>query len=407
MRDSVKVTIKSSINYSQKSDALIITYSGSSPLDKQYSEINKTSGGLLATIAKTHKNLIEKNKIISIPSPAKLAQKWLILLPVTERFTESAEQVRSTFDSLAKELNKLDIEKIVFDFSIKKNQKNTNPANAARHLVEALADSKYVYTHRPKSEANPKAPKSFSLTILCENRKTATKVRKASDQGLAITTGKQFAKDVANMPGNVCTPSYLASQARKLAKAYPFKVKVLSEKDMAALGMGSLLSVVGKGLTFDAGGISLKPAGKMDEMKYDMCGAASVFGALIACAELELPINAIAVIPSSENLPDGLANKPGDIVTSMAGKTIEILNTDAEGRLILCDALTYARRFKPASIIDIATLTGAVIVALGHQTAGVMGNQQELVDELLEAGEQSLDHAWQLPLKDTYREFLF
>jgi len=142
----------------------------------------------------------------------------------------------------------------------------------------------------------------------------------------------------------------------------------------------------------------------MDEMKYDMCGAASVFGAILAAAEMELPINVVAVVPSSENLPDGIANKPGDVVTSMSGQTIEILNTDAEGRLILCDALTYTERFKPQSVIDIATLTGAVIVALGHQTAGVMGNDQELVDDILSAGETSLDHAWQLPIKETYKK---
>lgn len=165
-------------------------------------------------------------------------------------------------------------------------------------------------------------------------------------------------------------------------------------------------ALVGKGLTFDAGGISLKPGSKMDEMKYDMCGSASVFGTMLAAAELKLPINIVAVIPSSENLPDGLATKPGDVVTSMSGKTIEVLNTDAEGRLILCDALTYTKRFKPKTVIDIATLTGAVIVALGHQTAGVMGNDQGVVDDMLAAGETSLDFAWQLPLKETYKRQL-
>lgn len=258
--------------------------------------------------------------------------------------------------------------------------------------------------------------------------------KKAAAIGCAINNGKTLAKDLGNMPGNVCTPSYLASQAKKLGKSHGLKVKILSEKDMSDLGMGSLLSVskgsrepakliimeykgaknskeaphalVGKGLTFDAGGISLKPGAKMDEMKYDMCGSASVFGALVAAAEMQLPINIVGVIPSSENLPDGLANKPGDVVTSMSGQTIEILNTDAEGRLILCDALTYTKRFKPQTVIDIATLTGAVIVALGHQTAGVMGNDQGVIDDLIAAGEESLDHAWQLPIKETYKKQL-
>lgn len=430
----MKVTIKSTINYALKSDALILTYTKSTALAKQYPEIDKASNKLLTRISTSHKDYLQQEKFLSIPAPEKLPHQWLILVPVNESFSKSNESVRALFDSLAKEISKLDIQKMVFDFSIKTDQVNSDPSIAARHLVEALEDNAYVYTHRPKSESNPKANKEQSLTILCADRKTAARVRKSSNEGLAISKGKQFAKDVANMPGNICTPTFLAAQARKLAKTYPFKVKVLSEKDMAELGMGSLLSVskgsrepaklitisytgakdkkqaphalVGKGLTFDAGGISIKPSGKMDEMKYDMCGSASVFGALIACAELELPINVVGVIPSSENLPDGQANKPGDIVTSMAGKTIEILNTDAEGRLILCDALTYTRRFKPQSVIDIATLTGAVIVALGHQTAGLMGNDQDLVDDILEAGEQSLDAAWQLPLKDTYKQQL-
>jgi len=209
---------------------------------------------------------------------------------------------------------------------------------------------------------------------------------------------------------------------------------VLNEKEIKELGMNSFLSVsrgsrqpaklivmeyyganskkeqphvlVGKGLTFDAGGISLKPAAKMDEMKYDMCGAASVIGTMLAVAELQLPINLVVIVPSSENLPDGDANKPGDIVTSMSGQTIEILNTDAEGRLILCDALTYAKRFKPKTVIDVATLTGACIVALGSQTSGVMGNDQDVINNLIDAGEASNDRAWQLPLWDTYQKQL-
>ena len=257
---------------------------------------------------------------------------------------------------------------------------------------------------------------------------------KAVAHGKAIADGMKLARDLSNLPGNICTPTYLAGKAQKLARKYTkFSSKVLDEKEMQKLEMGALLSVsrgsrqaakliimehkggkkdqqpvvlVGKGLTFDAGGISLKPAAKMDEMKYDMCGSASVFGALQACAELKLPLNVVGIIPSSENMPDGDANKPGDIVTSMAGLTIEVLNTDAEGRLILCDALTYAARYNPAVVIDIATLTGACIVALGHHTSGLMANQQQLADELLEAGLQANDRAWQLPLGDEYQKQL-
>jgi leucyl aminopeptidase len=255
----------------------------------------------------------------------------------------------------------------------------------------------------------------------------------ALQQGKAIGEGMNYTRNLGNLPGNVCTPTYLAEQAMKIDSEFDsITTTVLEEADMEALGMGSLLSVsrgsrqpaklismeykgagdakpvviVGKGLTFDAGGISLKPGQGMDEMKYDMCGAASVFGTIQAVAALELPINLVGVVPSSENLPDGDANKPGDIVTSMAGKTIEILNTDAEGRLILCDALTYSAKFDPEIVIDIATLTGAVIVALGSKATGLMANDQQLADDLIKAGQDSFDRVWQLPIWDDYQKQL-
>ncbi len=255
----------------------------------------------------------------------------------------------------------------------------------------------------------------------------------ALKQALAIADGTDLARDLGNLPGNVCTPAYLAEEAAKLATEFGLKCDVLERKDMEKLGMGALLAVargsaqpskliavhyqggkksaapvvlVGKGITFDAGGISLKPAAEMDEMKYDMSGAASVLGTLRAIATLKLPVNVVGVIPSCENLPDGQAVKPGDIVTSMSGQTIEILNTDAEGRLILCDALTWVDKFKPDVVIDIATLTGACVIALGHQATGLLANDDTLADELLAAGQQSHDRAWRLPLWDDYQSQL-
>lgn len=252
-------------------------------------------------------------------------------------------------------------------------------------------------------------------------------------RGVAIADAMQLAKDLGNLPGNICTPSHLADQARKLGKRPGLSVQVLERADMEKLGMGSLLSVakgsrqppkfivmqhkggnkkdkpvvlVGKGITFDAGGISLKPAGEMDEMKYDMSGAASVLATMQAVAELKLPLNVVALIPTCENLPDGAANKPGDIVTSMSGQTIEVLNTDAEGRLILCDALTYAERFEPAAVVDVATLTGACVIALGHVATGLLANNDSLARELVRAGETACDRVWQLPLWDDYQEQL-
>jgi len=255
----------------------------------------------------------------------------------------------------------------------------------------------------------------------------------ALQQGLAIADGMVLAKDLGNLPGNICTPSYLAQQAQELAAACQLKLEVLERADMEALKMGALLSVargsrqppklivlqyngadakqkpvvlVGKGITFDAGGISLKPPGEMDEMKYDMSGAGAVLGTFKAVAELKLPLNLVGIIPACENLPDGDANKPGDIVTSLSGQTIEILNTDAEGRLILCDALTYAERFKPEVVVDIATLTGACVIALGHVATGLLANDDTLARALLHAGDAACDRAWHLPLWDDYQEQL-
>lgn len=242
-----------------------------------------------------------------------------------------------------------------------------------------------------------------------------------------------MARDLGNMPGNDCTPVYLAEQAQELSKNLPIETEILDEDQMRELGMGSLLSVsagsveparlivmkysggakddaphvlVGKGITFDTGGISLKPGGAMDEMKYDMCGAASVFGAIHAVASMKLAVNAIGIVAAAENMPSGVATKPGDIVTSMSGKTIEVLNTDAEGRLVLCDALTYAEKFNPASIIDIATLTGAVIVALGRHATGMYANNDELANDLQSAADKTDDRIWRMPLWKDYTKQL-
>jgi leucyl aminopeptidase len=255
----------------------------------------------------------------------------------------------------------------------------------------------------------------------------------AAARGTAIANGMDLTRDLGNLPSNICTPTYLANTARQIAKDFKLKVEVLGRKQIEALKMGAFLAVtkgseeppqfivlryeggspkqapvvlVGKGITFDTGGISLKPGEGMDEMKYDMCGAASVLGTLRAVAEMGLKQNVIAVVPTCENMPSGIATKPGDVVTSMSGQTIEILNTDAEGRLILCDALTYVERFKPAVVIDVATLTGACIIALGHVNTGMYARSDALADALIAAGKQSLDTAWRMPLDEEYQEQL-
>ncbi len=300
-----------------------------------------------------------------------------------------------------------------------------------RQAVETFADSLYTFEQLKSKKDTTRRPLR-KVTLGIASRRDLADSEAAVKEGLAIAHGVTLAKDLGNLPGNICTPSYLADVGMALGKEYnSITTEILEAADMEKLGMGSLLSVargsrepakliimdykggkadekpivlVGKGLTFDAGGISLKPAAAMDEMKYDMCGGASVFGTMKAIAELNLPINVIGVVPASENMPDGAANKPGDVVTSMSGQTIEILNTDAEGRLILCDALTYVEKYEPDTVIDIATLTGACVVALGKHASGLLGNHSPLIHDLLNAGKSSGDRVWELPLWEEYQE---
>jgi len=300
----------------------------------------------------------------------------------------------------------------------------------AEALVSAIAEAVYVY--RQTKPSAPAASRLASVGLVCTKAQSAA-LGAGLQRGLAVAAGVALARECANLPGNHCTPSFLADQARKLGKDHGLKVEVLSRKDCEKLGMGSFLAVaqgsaeplkfivarwqgadksdapvvlVGKGITFDTGGISIKPAGDMDEMKFDMGGAASVLGTLRAVAQLKAKVNLIGIIPACENMPSSTAVKPGDVVTSMSGQTIEILNTDAEGRLILCDALTYAERFEPAAVVDIATLTGACVVALGHHRSGLFSSDDALATELLAAGEQALDPAWRMPLDEEYDEAL-
>jgi leucyl aminopeptidase len=309
----------------------------------------------------------------------------------------------------------------------------------ARIAASSVGEATYHYDAsfgKPDPDARPKL-KKVSLLVAKADQHTANEGLK---EGRALAQGMSLARTLGNMPGNLCTPTYLGDTAKKLGREFKsIKVNVLDRKQMEALGMGSFLSVakgsaepprfivmhykgkdaikktakskgpivlVGKGITFDSGGISIKPAGTMDEMKFDMCGAASVLGTMRAIAEIELAGEVIGLIPACENLPSGTANKPGDVVTSMSGQTIEILNTDAEGRLVLCDALTYAERFKPSAVIDIATLTGACVTALGSVNSGLFSTDDALADALLAAGKQALDPAWRMPLDDAYQEQL-
>ena len=304
-------------------------------------------------------------------------------------------------------------------------------AAQAEALASAAAEAVYVY--RSTKPSAPAAPPLAKLTLLVADKTAAKAAAEGLARGAAIAEGVTLARELGNRPGNHCTPTMLAAEARKLGKAEGLKVEVFDRKEIEALGMGSLLAVaqgsdepprfivmhyhgaaksqaplvlVGKGITFDSGGISLKPGGEMDEMKFDMGGAASVIGTLCAVARLKPAVNLIGVIVAAENMPSGSALKPGDVITSLSGQTIEVLNTDAEGRLVLCDALTYVERFKPAAVVDIATLTGACVVALGAVRSGLFSADDALAADLLAAGDAALDTCWRMPVDDEYDEGL-
>jgi leucyl aminopeptidase len=301
-----------------------------------------------------------------------------------------------------------------------------------RQAVSIAQETVYRFEAMKSRKESAKAPLK-NLALAVASRGEARSAQRALEHGIALAAGMALTKDLGNLPPNVCTPGYLAEQARELGKRYRMKVQVFERADMEKMGMGALLAVargsheppkfvvlehrgagkdgkpvvlVGKGITFDTGGISIKPAAEMDEMKFDMSGAGTVLGTLKAAGEMKLPLNVVGLIPTTENMPGGQATKPGDIVKSMSGQTVEILNTDAEGRLILCDALTYAERYHPAAVIDIATLTGACVIALGHVATGLFANDDHLAQELLAAADAAHDRAWRLPLWDDYQDQL-
>jgi leucyl aminopeptidase len=311
--------------------------------------------------------------------------------------------------------------------------KGRNTYWKVRQAVETTQDSLYTFDQLKTKKSEARRPLR-KIVFNVPTRRELTIGETAVEHGLAISHGQKLCKDVANMPPNICNPAYLGEQAEALEANFDnIKVNLIGEKQMEELGMHSYLAVgrgsvnesimsvieyqgaakgkapivlVGKGLTFDSGGISLKPGEGMDEMKYDMGGAAGVIGTMRAVAEMQLPINVVAILAGCENMPSSNAYRPGDILTTMSGQTVEVLNTDAEGRLVLCDALTYVERFDPETVIDVATLTGACIIALGHHTSGLLANHNPLAHDLLKASELSGDRAWQLPLWDEYQEQL-
>jgi leucyl aminopeptidase len=426
----MKYSVKSSNPMAQVTDCLAVTVFRQGILGETAKLVDESCGGVISNILKRGDIKGEFGDTLLIPSPSGIKAERLLLVGGGSAETEARLQDISKMGAaLVSALDKTGATDCIFSPD-SLTMAGATLADASAALVEAMEYSAYRFDQM-KSEKSTFRPKSVNLHFV--DRSLANKAREGVQRGAAIAGGVRLARDLGNLPGNICTPTYLAQQARKLQKRFGIKVSVLDENRMRRMGMGALLSVsrgsrepaklivmeyhgaarnerpvvlVGKGLTFDAGGISLKPAAAMDEMKYDMCGGASVLGTLQAILEMGLKINVVGIIPSSENLPDGAANKPGDIVTSMAGKTIEILNTDAEGRLLLCDAITYSRRYRPAAVIDIATLTGACVIALGAHPSGLFSKNDDLAAELLTAGEQSGDRTWRMPVWDEYQEQL-
>lgn len=427
----MEFSIKNGNPEKQRNDCIIVGVYEGRKLSTAAAAIDRASGNYLATILRRGDMEGKLGSTLLLHSvPGTLCDRVLLVGLGKERELREREYrqaVRASVKALTKS-GAADVASFLAELPIKKHDITWKVAQ----LAEVAQDSAYRFD-RLKSKVNDEIKGITKLIINVPQRNDLKKGEAGLKQGLAIASGVHFAKDLGNLPGNICTPTYLAEQAKALVDSHGLQVEVLERAELEELGMGSFLGVaqgsrqppklivlhhnkgkknqkplvlVGKGITFDAGGISIKPAGDMDEMKYDMCGAASVLGTFKAIAEMNLPLNVVGIIPTCENLPDGNAIKPGDVLTSMSGQTIEVLNTDAEGRLILCDAITYAERFEPEVVVDVATLTGACVIALGHHASGVFSNNDGLAKELVQAGENALDRAWHMPLWEDYQEQL-
>ncbi|MGZ8261574.1 MAG: leucyl aminopeptidase [Methylotenera sp.] len=412
----------------QSSDCVIVGVYESRKLSNAAQSIDEASAGYIANILKRGDMDGKSDTTLILHNvPGTLSERVLLVgLGKEHDFNEKqyCKAVRASIKALAAS-GASEAVTFLAELPVKKLSTRWKVA----HMAEATLDATYRFDAIKSKKEDSK--KSIDKLIINVTQSSELKDSEAGlADGKAVAAGVSLTKDLGNLPPNVCTPTYLAEQAQAMAKHYGLEVKVLERDELKKLGMGSFLGVtqgseeppklivlqylkgpkdqkpvvlVGKGITFDTGGISLKPGAEMDEMKYDMCGAASVLGTFKAIAEMDLPLNVIGIIPTCENMPDGRAVRPGDVLTSMSGLTIEVLNTDAEGRLILCDALTYAERFEPSAVVDIATLTGACVIALGHHASGLFSNDDSLAKELLQAGEVALDRAWHMPMWDDYQ----
>lgn len=421
----MEFSIKNGNPEKQRSDCLVVGVFEGGKLSDTATLLGQASQHAITAVIKTGDMNGKLASTLLMHHASGISAKRVLLIGLGKQDELSAKQYIKVTRAIVKALPQ-SIKDIVL-FLTELSVSGMTITEKVAQIAEVFSDATYQVNALKSKKPEAKLLKKVFVHV--ETAETAA-AKAALKQGLAIAAGVKFTKDLGNLPGNVCTPTYLGKQAKQLAKDYGFKAEVMNRAQIEKLGMGSFLGVaqgsdepmrlivlqhkqgkkdekpivlVGKGITFDTGGISLKPGSDMDEMKYDMCGAASVLGTFKALGELNLPMNVVGIIPACDNMPSGKALKPGDIVTSMSGQTIEVLNTDAEGRLVLCDALTYAERFKPAAVVDIATLTGACVIALGHHASAVYSNKDALSEELLDAGKSAHDRAWPMPMWDEYQ----
>jgi len=414
-----------------ETDLLIVGISDNATLTASAQAVDKASNGYLSEIIAEGDIEGKNGQSLLLHKVPGISAKRVLLLGLGKESDRNDRSFRKLIAGAVSVAKSSKVKSALFALD-SNSTAESDIYRQVRQLVESATAELYQYDETKSKKADALNIESIHILLSEDDSETG---ESALVDGVSIANGVSVARDLGNLPGNICTPTYLAEQAVQLAEDYDsVTTTIVDEAEMEQLGMHSLLSVgrgsvqpsklivmeykgadrdgeaphvlVGKGITFDTGGISLKPGAGMDEMKFDMCGAASVFGAMNAIAEMRLPINVVGVVAAAENMPAGNATKPGDIVTTMSGQTVEILNTDAEGRLVLCDALTYAERFNPATIVDIATLTGACIIALGHHATGLLANDDDLAAELLSAGEFAADRAWRLPLWDEFQEQL-
>ena len=414
--------------FSQAADGIVLGLYENNEFSKSFNEIDLAAQGYLNRLIQSGELTGKLGQTLLLRDLPGVATKRVLIVGCGKKGELTERRYNQLIQSMLKSLNNANIREVVSyltEIEIKDRDLYWN----VRFAIEIIEHTNYRFD-RFKSEK----PESTALESLIFNT-DCPQAQRAIAHAQAVSAGVKVARDIANMPPNICNPAYLAEQAKHLAAEFgALSLEVIDETQMVELGMNAYLAVsrgsanpaymsilhfnnapdkntkpivlVGKGLTFDAGGISLKPAADMDEMKYDMGGAASVFGVMAAVAQLDLPLNVIGVLAGCENLPDGNAYRPGDILTTMNGLTVEVLNTDAEGRLVLCDALTYAERFEPQLLIDVATLTGACVVALGQHNSGLICEDENLAADLLHAAQQTTDKAWRLPLSEEYQEQL-